>query len=691
MQSDRETLSIAVVGHKGAGKTALIAAMAYVAQATPRLGKAGDYALGLDDTPEEKAHQSTFETHLVNLSWMGARLQLLDTPGEIGFFADTQLAFLAADSVLLVVSARAGVEATTQRLVRLILESNKPCFIAVTRCDEAQIRVEEVVQELRALKEPITLVEVPHHRSKNAALDGVVSVTSMKAWLGHPEGPSQTAPDPIPGDVAEEVRVARERVVDEVAGTDDDLANHYLERGDLTQTELTEGEHRAVAQGKLVPVLFTSAATPFGIVALLNALVEFAPRPAERAAFEGEWESEPAERQALSEAALSGLVLKTKVDSHGRLSLVRVLSGTLRADSHVLCAETGEQERIGLFARAMKDPRDQNVAQAGELVVIPKLKNAPSRSTLCDPKHPIRLRVPDIPVALFSRAIVMPRGGPTDKVAQALNAIHEEDRGLSVTVDGHQLVISGLGATHLDITIERLKRRTKLDLGLGPPRIEYRETISRKVEHVEGRQKKQSGGHGEFGIVYLDVEPLPRGQGYVFEDAVVGGKVPRQYVGSVKQGVERALQRGVLAGYPLVDVKVRLTDGKHHSVDSSDAAFQTAGYRGFLAAARAASPILLEPIAKLNLCVPLASLGDVLGDLAAHRGTILGQWVSAGESTIEALLPFAELVNYEPRLSAHTQGRGSFGFGFAHYDQVSAAAQAEVVSHSEFLADVNED
>lgn len=690
MQGDRKTLSIAVVGHKGAGKTALIAAMGYVAQATPRRGKAGDYALGLDDTPEEKAHESTFETHLVSLSWTGVRLQLLDTPGEVGFFADTQLAFLAADSVLLVVSARAGVESTTQRLIRLILETNKPCFIAVTRCDETQIRVEEVVQELRALKEPITLVEVPHHRGKSAALDGVVSVTSLSAWVGHPEGPSQTGSDPIPGEVAEEVRVARERVVDEVACTDDELTDHYLERGDLTQAELIEGEHRAVARGKLVPVLFTSAATPFGIVALLNALVEFAPRPSERAAFEGMWESVPTQREALPEAAFSGLVLKTKIDSHGKLSLVRILSGTLRADSPVLCAETGEQERIGLFSFGMKDPRDQNLAEAGELVVVPRLKNAPSRSTLCDPRHPIRLRLPELPVALFSRAIVMPRGGASDKVAQAVHAIHEEDPGLSVTVDGHQLVLSGLGAAHLDITLERLKRRTKLDLSLGPPRIEYRETISRKVEHVEGRQKKQTGGHGEFGIVYLDVEPLPRGQGWVFEDAVVGGKVPRQYIGSVKQGVERALKQGVVAGYPLVDVKVRLTDGKHHSVDSSDAAFQTAGYRGFLAAARAASPVLLEPIAKLDLRVPLASVGDVLSDLAAHRGTILGQWVTGDESTLQALLPFAELVNYEPRLSAHTQGRGSFEFVFAHYEQVSAAAQAEIVSRSEFLADLDD-
>lgn len=687
-----QVLSIAVVGHKGAGKTALIAAMGFVANATPRLGKPGEYALGLDESPEEKAHQSTFETQLVSLQWAGTRLQLLDTPGEAGFYADTQLAFFAADAVLVVVSARAGVQATTHRLIRLILETKKPCFIAISRCDEEQIQVEEVVRELRALKEPITLVEVPHHRGKNAALDGVVSVTSMKAWVGHPEGPRQVAPDPIPTEVEAEVRAARERAVDDVACTDDELADHYLQEGDLSEAELSQGEHRAVARAQLVPVLFTSATTPFGIVALLDALVEFGPTPEERPPFEGEWQGKVERRQADPEAPISALVVKTKVDAYGKSSLLRVISGTLRADSTLLCAESGQRERIFAFALGMKEPRDRSVAQPGELVVVPKLKTAASRSTLCHESHPIALTLPPKPVALFSRAVVTAKGGVSDKVAQAVAAIAEEDPGLSVSVDAdnHQLVLSGLGATHLDITLERLQRRTKLDLALGPPKVEYRETVTQAVRHIEGRQKKQTGGHGQFGIVYLDVEPLERGEGFVFEDAVVGGAVPRQYIGSVKRGVERALAQGIVAGYPVVDVKVRLTDGKHHSVDSSDAAFQTAGYRGFLAAARAATPVLLEPIAKLTLTVPLASVGDVLGDISAHRGTILGQEVAADESTIEAFLPFAELVDYEPLLSAHTQGRGSFEFGFDHYDQVPTATQADLIQSRGFVADLDE-
>jgi elongation factor G len=664
--------SIAVVGHKGAGKTALIEAMAYLTGAVSRLGKPGDRGLGLDDTPEEEAHQSTFETRLVTLSWGGKRLHLLDTPGESGFWADTRLAFAAADAVLLVVSARAGVETGTRRLARMVLESKKPCLIAITRCDDERARVEEVVQEIRELKEPLIDVEVPHHRQDAAALDGVVSVATMKAWVGHRESPDQVAPDPIPADVQEEARRVREKLVDDVAGSDDMLADHYLTEGDLTPDELQRGEHQAVVQGKLVPVLFTSAITPFGIIALLDALVDFAPSALETRD---------------SNAPLSALVLKTKVDNHGRTSIVRVMSGTLRSNSHALCASTGDKEGIGpMFLGAGFDPKPFAEACAGELLLLPKLKSARGGDTLCDEKHRIAVDLPEAPVPIFSRAVLTPQKSMDEKVAQALRTLEEEDPGLSVALggDGHQLVVSGLGALHLDITLERLRRRTRLDVKLGPPRIEYRETITRPVKGVEGKQKKQTGGHGQYGVVFLDVEPLPRGAGFEFVDAVVGGTVPRQFIGSVKKGVERALRRGVLAGYPVVDVKVTLVDGKHHSVDSSDAAFQTAGYKGFVAAARGAHPVLLEPLAKLSLTVPSEALGDVLGDLAARNGSVLGQEVSDGFAQIEAYLPFAQLSDYEPTLSARTQGRGRFVFTFDHYEAVSPATQSKIVRESGF-------
>jgi elongation factor G len=662
--------SVAVLGHKGAGKTALIEAMAYLAKGVPRLGKAGDRGLGLDDTPEEEAHLGTFETRLVTLTWGSTRIQLLDTPGESGFWADTQLAFAAADAVLLVVSARAGVETGTQRLARLALAAKKPCLVAITRCDDEQARVEDVVEEVRALKEPLAIVEVPHHRPQGAALDGVVSVATMKAWVGHRESPDQLEPDPIPDDVKNEVRKTREKLVDDVAGTDDTLADHYLADGDLADDELRDGEHRAVAQNKLVPVLFTSATTPFGIIALLDAIVDLAPTPREARAADG---------------PLAALVVKTKIDSHGRSSLVRVMAGTLRSDSHVLCSGSGERERIGqLFPCNGAKPITE--ACAGELVLVPKLKTARGGDTLCDDKTPVTIEVPPQPVPIFSRAVITPQKSMDEKVAQARRVLEEEDPGLSVALgaDGHQLVVSGLGALHLDITLERLRRRTKLDVKLGPPRIEYRETITRPVRGVEGKQKKQTGGHGQFGVVVLDVEPLPRGAGFEFEDAVVGGAVPRQFIGSVKKGVERALARGVLAGYTVVDVKVRLVDGKHHSVDSSDAAFQTAGYKGFLAAARAAHPILLEPLARMSLTVPSQALGDVLGDLAARSGTVLGQEVDGEQAQIDAYLPFAQLSDYEPILSARTQGRGRFVFGFDHYELVPPATQNKIVRDSGF-------
>lgn len=686
--------SVAIVGHKGAGKTALLEAMAYIARAVPRLGKPGDRGLGLDDTPEEQAHESTFETRLVSLQWGDTRLHLLDTPGEASFVAETQLAFAAADAVLLVVSARAGVESGTQRLARMALEAKKPCIVAITRCDDEQARVEEVVQQVRGLKEPITVVEVPHHREKGAALDGVVSVASMKAWVGHREAPDQTAPDPIPDDVAEEVQRTREKLVDDVAGTDDSLTDQYLTEGDLPAPALREGEHRAVAQGKLVPVLFTSSTVPFGIVALLDGLAEFAPAPSDLPAWPGTHDGSETTRARSPDAPLSAVLIKNKIDTHGRTSIVRVVSGVLRADSHVLCARSGERERIGqILTGCGRDLKPVTQAVAGDLVIIPKLKSAQAGETLCDEKHPVLLALPTAPVPLFSRAVQSAQKTSDEKATQALRTLEEEDPGLKVTLDAasHQLVVSGLGAVHLDVTIERLKRRTRLDVKLGPPRIEYRETVTRAVRGVEGKQKKQTGGHGQFAVVYLDVEPLARGEGFVFEDAVVGGAVPRQFISSVRKGIERALTRGVIAGYPVVDVKVRLTDGKSHSVDSSDAAFQTAGYRGFLAAARAANPLLLEPVARLTLTVPTPSLGDVLGDLAGRNGSVLGQEVDEENAQIDAFLPFAQLVDYEPFLSARTQGRGRFTFAFDHYDGVPPMTQAKVVRESGFGAETEED
>jgi len=387
------------------------------------------------------------------------------------------------------------------------------------------------------------------------------------------------------------------------------------------------------------------------------------------------------------EAPLSAFVVKNKIDPHGRSSIVRVVSGVLRPDSHVVCATSGERERIGqLLGGAGGDGKPLARAAAGMLVVVPKLKVARAGETLCDERAPVRLALPTRPVPLFSRAVRTPQKSADDKVTQTLRILEEEDPGLKVTLDAasHELIVSGLGAVHLDVTIERLKRRARLDVTLGPPRIEYRETVAHAVRRVEGKQKKQTGGHGQYAVVYLDLEPLPRGAGFELEDAVVGGAVPRQFLGSVRKGVERAMARGVIAGYPVVDVKVRVVDGKHHSVDSSDAAFQTAGYRGFLAAARAALPQLLEPVARLSLSVPTPSLGDVLGDLASRGASVLGQEVGTELAQLEAYLPFAQLVDYEPFLSARTQGRGRFTFTFAHYDAVSPPTQAKIVRESGF-------
>ncbi|MBV9948834.1 MAG: elongation factor G, partial [Myxococcales bacterium] len=364
---------------------------------------------------------------------------------------------------------------------------------------------------------------------------------------------------------------------------------------------------------------------------------------------------------------------------------VRVLSGTLRPDTNVVCGSSAHRERVGPLSQG--SPREMKpVAEAiaGDICAVAKLKAARTGDTISDEKRPFAARLPPPPPALYSRTLTVEGKGLEEKAAAALQRISEEDPGLTFKHDAQsrEMVVEGLGALHLDITLERLRRRAQVDARLGPPRISYRETLRGRTAHVEGKQKKQTGGHGQFGVCYIDVEPLPRGSGFLFEDAIVGGVIPRQFIPSVEKGVKRGMEHGVLAGYPVVDVKVRLVDGKYHSVDSSDAAFQVAGFRAFRAAMSAAQPALLEPIAKLEVTIPGEYLGDVIGDINARGGRVVGTNTAANGSEVIAYVPLAGTSDYEPKLTSITSGRGTFHLAFDHYDYCSPHTAEKVVKES---------
>jgi elongation factor G len=673
-----------VLGHKGVGKTSLVEAALYISKATPKLGKAGDRASGLDDSPEERAHVTSLEARPVSLKWSGKRINLVDTPGEASFVADARLAMAACDAAIVCISARDGVQTGTERALQWIRERQMPTIVVLTKMDDEHARPEEVVAAIKQhLKAPIAMMEIPDGVGSN--FHGVIAVRTGKAWIGKPEAPHSTASIPVPAESRPQVEAARAHLVDDVAGTDDALTEKYLNEGDLSQEDLDVGARHAVENGKLIPVYEASCTMPSGIVALLDAMVDLFPSPGEHPPFESETGEE--RRAANGGSPLAALVFKTHIDPHaGKVSYLRVISGTLKQDASVVNA-SGHRDRIGALSQGTwKETKPIPEAIAGDICAVAKLKTAKTGDTLSDEKKPFVAKLPPAPPALYSRTLMVEGKGAEEKAAQALQRICEEDPGLVFKHDpiSREMLIEGMGALHLDITLERLRRRASIDCRLGPPRIPYRETVRGRVQHVEGKQKKQTGGHGQFGVCYIDLEPLPHGAGFEFEDAIVGGVIPRQFIPSVEKGVRKAMERGILAGYPVVDFKVRLVDGKYHSVDSSDAAFQVAGARAIRAALLTAQPVLLEPIAKLEVTVPGDYLGDVIGDINARGGRVTGTSGSGGSSVVEALVPLANTNDYEPKLTSITSGRGSFTIGFDHYDYCSPHTSEKVIKESGF-------
>ena len=693
--------NVAVIGHKGSGKTSLVEAMLYVAKVTPKLGKVDDKSSVLDDTAEEKEHACSLEASVANLPWNGKKVNIVDTPGEGSFLAETRLALGAVDAAILVVSGRDGVQPITERVFSWVRSQSMPCIVVVSKVDAENAKPDEVAAEIRTrLKAPVAVMEL--HVGEALEYQGVVSLRTKKAWLGKPEAPNAITPTEIPANVQKALENGRGRLVDDVAGTDDDLTEKYLTEGDLTQEELDRGLRTAVAAGKLVPIYFASGTRPSGIAGLLDAIVELVPPPTARGKFQGTVPSAKggtpagAERAATPDAPAAAYVFKTSIDPHaGRTSFARVLSGMVKPDATLLNTGTDHSERLGkIFTAGHKDnakPLDEAVA--GDIVALSKLKATLSGHTLSDEKHAFAYAGPELPPALFSRGVKFEGKGTEEKVGSALHRLAEEDPGLSVHLDEttRELVVSGLGALHLEITVERIKRRIGVDCRLGPPHIAYKETITKKVQNIEGKHKKQSGGHGQFGVCYIDMEPVARGGGFVFEDAVVGGAIPRQFIPSVEKGIVKTMARGILAGYPVVDLKVRLLDGKYHDVDSSDAAFQVAGRKAFKEAAAKAGPVLLEPIVKLQVTVPSETMGDVIGDINSRRGRITGTDTLEDPTVVNAVLPLAEVLEYESKLKSMTQGKGTFSMAIDHLEICPPMVQDKVIKDSGFKAEADEE
>ncbi len=674
------TRNFALIGHSADGKTSLGEAILFQAGAIPSLGDVTAGASVLTTLPEEKERQgSTISTSAYAFDHEGRHLTLLDTPGDPNFQSDGSLALHALDGALLVVSAVDGAKVGTERMFRSARELGLAVLAFVNGLDRERADFDAAVLSLVDIgARPVPLV-LPI--GAGAELSGVVDLLTMQSYGASGAGE-------IPEELAGEAARARAQLVEAVAECDDELIEHYLESGELSDDEMRRGLVAGARAGKLLPVFAGSATRPMGLEPLLRALEELLPAPSEARRWVGQEIGTGAERAvaASPDEPFAALVFKTVIDRYaGLLSLFRVVSGTAHADLGIVNATNGTKQKLGkLLVLRGNEHVEVPEAGPGDIVAVAKLKDVHTGHALAADKGGVQLTPIPIPKGVLSYAIVAKSKGDEDKLFSSLARLVEEDPTLHVDRDPHtgQFLLTGMGELHIRIAAERLQRMFGLEIDLQRPKIPYRETITRPVEKVEGKLKKQTGGKGMYGVCYLSVEPAPRGAGFEFVDEIVGGSIPRNLIPAVEKGVHEALAHGPLAGFPVVDVRVRCIDGKHHPVDSNEMAFKLAGSFGFKAAAEQAHPTLLEPLMSVEVAAPDAHMGDVIGDLNSRRGRVQSTDQRGSTSVIKAQVPMAEMLEYASVLTSLTGGQGAFQMAFSHYEEVPAQLRDRILDEA---------
>ncbi len=671
--------NVAVVGHGGVGKTTLVEALLFVAGAVERMGRVDDGTATTDFDPEEVRRKMTINTATAPLEWQDHKVNLLDTPGYPDFVGEAYAALRVADAAVFVVDALSGVQVQTEKLWKVAESHRLPRFVFINRLDRENADFARATEAL-AGRFGAHVVPLAIPLGREAQVEGVVDLVSLRVYPAGGAGPRE--PD-LPEDLREEAARWRDKLVEEAAEGDDALVEKYLETGELASEEVLRGLRAGVRSGRVVPVLCGVAPSAVGARLLLDALVQLAPSPADR---EPERTVDDQVLPCDPAGPLAALVFKTMADPYvGRLSYFRVYSGTLRSDSQVYNVNKERAERVGqLYVLRGKQQIPVAEIPAGDLGAVAKLSETQTNDTLCGKDRPLRLRPVEFPRPAIAMTVEPKSKQDEDKLGQALARLAEEDPTLHVEHDpeSKKTILSGLGESHLEIVADRLRRKFHVDVQLGQPHVPYRETIRRKAT-AEGRYVKQTGGRGQYGVCTIEIEPLPRGGGYEFVDKIFGGAIPQQFRPSVDKGVRKAMEEGVLAGYPVVDVRVTLVDGKTHPVDSSDIAFQIAGSLAFKKAAEQAGVVLLEPIMTVAVTAPDDLVGDVIGDLNGKRGRIQGMEPNGdGTTTVRALVPMAEMLRYASDLRSITGGRGSFEMAFSHYEEAPAPVAQKVVEEA---------
>lgn len=676
--------NVGLVSHGGVGKTSLAEAMLFSAGETTRLGSVDEGTTVSDYSQEEIDRKISISASLLQLQWKNHKLNILDTPGYSDFVGEVISSLRVCDAVTILLSAVAGIEVGTETVFALADERKIPRIFFVNRMDKEHANFQRVLDMLKKrFGNAVTALQFPVNEGE--AFDSVIDIVKMKMIKFEKNKSGKAHEEAIPANLMERAKTMRNALMETVSENDEELLNIFCEVGELTDEQLKAGLRKQVVSCNIFPVVCGAATANLGVHQLLDLIINYCPSPLDRPKAQGVKPntSEVVTREISPDAPLAALVFKTVSEPHiGELSFFRVFSGSMKSGSEVLNATKGASEKIGqLYQMNGKNRKEIGVVTVGDLGAIVKLRDTSTGDTLCDKSNPIQLPKIEFPEPVISVAIEPKAKGDEEKISTGLHTIQDVDATFRVFSDPElkQTIISGQGEMHLDIIVRRLKEKYGVDVNVVEPKIPYRETIRATAEGSH-RHKKQSGGRGQFGDVSLRLEPLPRGGNYEFVDAIVGGVIPGKYIPAVEKGIKEAMANGVIAGYPVVDVKVTLFYGSYHPVDSSDMAFKIAGSMCFKKVFKECKPVLLEPIYDVEVQIPEEYMGDVMGDISGRRGKIQGMDSQGAFQIIKAKVPQAELYKYSTTLRSLTQGRGAYRQKFSHYEEVPKEVADKIIS-----------
>jgi elongation factor G len=674
--------NVALIGHGHSGKTSLAAALLYTAGATNRLGRVDEGSTLTDFDEEEIQRKITISTAVAAAEWNKKKLNLLDTPGFNIFINDAKTSMVASDAAFVLVDGVAGVEVQTEKVWAFCEEFQLPRAIIINKLDRERSSFERALESVQSF---FGRTAIPIHLPVGAERDfnGVVDLIRMKAYSYTPDGDGKGKEGEIPAAMADAAKAAHEALVEMVAEGNDALMEEFFNEGTLPVEHIVEGLREAVRQRRIYPVLCASALHNIGTDLILNFALENFPNPAERGPWTGKVNGEDKQRAVSDSEPVSIFVFKTIADPFaGRVSYFRVVSGVLKNDANLVNARTNGVERLSHIGTLLgKTILPVNELHAGDIGGVAKLKESLTGDTLADKAGLIAYPAVKLPEPSIAYAIAAKTRNDEDRMGNAIHKIMEEDQSLRFYRDPQtkEFLLAGNGQQHVEIIVSRLKKRYGVDVELRAPKIPYRETIRAKAD-VQGRHKKQTGGHGQFGDCWIRMEPLPRGANFEFGNEVFGGAIPKNFIPAIEKGILEAAEKGYLAGYPVVDFRVVVYDGSYHDVDSSEMSFKLAARKAFKAAMEVAKPALLEPVMNVEVQAPVEYAGDLMGDMNGRRGRILGMETKGGIQIIRAQVPMAEMLNYQNDLTSMTQGRASFTMEFDHYDFVPSQQAEKIIA-----------